>query len=328
MISVRSAAVALALAPLLVSTAVAAPAPPLQEETPPAPAPGEEPTGSEEPTAEEPAARAQLPPGTDPRAAELWRRAVAASLSAGPIHAFDLEFSLRQLGERSSNDLDVRYRYLEPGFVRATLESGREHLRGPRGDFLIDGEEVVRLSGRANVEDRRQLDETVALARNYLALADPARLRLEALRTLAGPPPGLPGTLAVDPAALDWLEVESPDFHLVRLAAEGERRPEPPRFRALLGLDRADGRIALCLLEEAPGGGAEPRRAATEPLLVELRDTRDLEGVRLPREVRVFHLDATSRPPAFETFPRTRLWLRRGSLHPLLSPADFLPPGS
>lgn len=306
------------LALVVLLTPLAAPATPPQEPSPaPAPAPR---------TGGTPASPPALPAGTEPRAAELWRRAVAASFASGPIEAFDLEFSLRQRGPHSSNDVDARYRYLEPGFVRATLESGREHLRGPRGDFLIDGKEVVRLTGRANVEDRRQLDETVALARNYLALADPARLRIDALRVLDAPPPGLPASLKVDPGVLDWLEVESPDFHLVRLEpARGGSEPAPPRFRARLGLDRADGRIALCLLEERPLPGV---RTHTEPLLVELRDSRDLEGVRLPREVRVHHLDPRSPTPLFETYPHTILWLRRGSLRPLLTPADFLPPES
>jgi hypothetical protein len=94
--------------------------------------------------------------------------------------------------------------------------SGRTLLRGPEGSFLIDGTEVVNLRGREGKDDRRRLEEWISIARNFLALAQPERVRLVELRELLHDEvvPFLIPSLATRASELDWLEVRSPDFHL------------------------------------------------------------------------------------------------------------------
>ena len=97
-------------------------------------------------------------PTIDATAKASWDALAKATFAEKPVTAFDLHFHLRvRPDEIQSNDLTAHYRFLSPGFVRATLESGREHLRGPKGDYLIDGEESLKLVGREAAEDKKQI---------------------------------------------------------------------------------------------------------------------------------------------------------------------------
>jgi hypothetical protein len=260
-----------------------------------------------------------LPAKASHEARALWRRVVDATRAAGesppPVSAFDLAFDLRTRRE-GRNDARLRFRYLERGFVRATLESGREHLRGPQGDFLIDGEQKLALADtRENEEDRRQIEEELAIARNFVALTDPGRLRVASLARLDAPPTGMPPELAQQAAALEWLEVSSPDFRLFK----GEPGGATPLYLARLGVERASGRLALAQI----GRDLRRPRPDERALLVDLRAPKRLDGWMIPHEIYVRTFDEEL--GRFEERPALELGLRSGSLRPALGPDDFRP---
>ena len=185
-----------------------------------------------------------LPEGTDPEAIALWKQLTEATLVQGmerrKVTSFRLTFDLRlRPNEGESHDANnTTYSFLAPqGFVRYTLESGRENMRGPTGDFTVtaDGEDI-KLEGREFNEDRRQLDEAVRIARNFVALTDPGSLRIQKLAAGLTAPEGLPASLLKRASELSWIEVVSPDFHLQRDAGKTSQT-RTPLFRVLLGLD-------------------------------------------------------------------------------------------
>ena len=291
--------------------------------------------------AEEPAALPEpgvLPADASLDARELWEALVARNLGKEPIRAFDLSFWMRHRSQdgRQQNDTDARFRFLMPGFARVQLESGREHVRGPRGDFLVDGEEVLSLTARTHVEDRRQLDETVAIARNFLSVADPARLRIVRLARAATPPFGLPETMQERASALVWLEVTSPDFHLARRADNGsnerssnerrDARRQPALYRASLGLDPKDHRIVFAVIQEEI---ANAPTLSPSTMFVELSAHRDLDGFRIPHSVHVHEVDLNRSPWAFRPRATSELRLKPKpdtiGLRPTLTAEDFVP---
>ena len=173
-----------------------------------------------------PSADAAVAADSDANAA--WKALAEATLDEKPITAFDLVFHLRvRPDDIQTNDLAARYRFLSPDFVRATLESGREHLRGPAGDYLIDGDEVLKLVGREAAEDKKQIDEAVGVAKNFLALSDPARLKPRAVQNALAPTHLLPTDLEERAGALRWISINTDGFHLLTSSAKlpaGARR--------------------------------------------------------------------------------------------------------
>lgn len=272
-----------------------------------------------------------LPADASPRALELWEALVAPQRGQEPIRAFDLSFWMRHRSAegRQQNDVDARYRFLMPGFVRVELQSGRELLRGPRGDFLIDKGEVVPLTARVHVEDRQQLAEAVAIARNFLSLTDPARLRVLRLVARETPPHGLPGEWSERAARLEWLEITSPDFHLAPRGAAPPPSADPaaPRlYRVALGLAPADHRPHLVVIHEELAGTPTLSPAS---MLVELRQHGELDGYRLPRRVHVHEVDLSRSPWEFRPRATSELALKPKpttvGLRPPLSPESFVP---
>ena len=195
------------------------------------------------------------------------------------------------------------------------------NLRGPQGDWLIDGDEKVRLVGREGAGDRAQIDEVIGIARNFIALTDPASLRLASIELVDRPPGGLPTHLTEAAAGLDWLAVTSPDFRLYSTPKRDGNAP--PLFRALLGVDRVKHEVGLALIHEA---GTAPTMLETT-LLVHLQDQHAVGGYVVPRAIHVYRIDPQSRPWRFEEKPRSELTLRDTGLDlaPRLAPADFEP---
>jgi hypothetical protein len=249
-----------------------------------------------------------------------------AGESRGPIRAFDLLFEGRVYsGENQTNDLDARYLYLEPGHVRMVMKSGRERMRGPKGDYLIDKSGVYPLRGREYAEDQRELDETVAVARLFVGLSDPGRLRLASLEVLPAPPPRLPEAVAKKAAELDWIVLLSPDF---RRHQDGARATLD---RVELGLER-ESHVPVLAVVTHP---TDPHSA----VLARLKDYQPLDGYRVPYDVTTWRIapDQAATGPAagissqrlaFAAKPAIRLWLKEGRLRPRLEPADFEPPPS
>lgn len=271
-----------------------------------------------------------LPEGTTAKARELWKALCDATLVRGmerkPVDSFRLTFDLRvSRGERDSHDLNgASFSFFAPaGFVRYSLGSGRENLRGPDGDFSIgkDGK-TIKLEGRDFKEDRKQTDEYVRIARNFVALTDPSALRIAKLNDQAKAPNGLPSQLVKRASQLTWLEVVSPDFHLTKDKQTG--KPVKRRmFRVLLGLDPATKRIDLAELREVGS-------TSTAPILIRFEDFRALDGYQVPHQLKFFELSPTSRPRVYREIPSSDFVLHRKvcTLAAKLKPADFRPRGA
>jgi hypothetical protein len=193
-----------------------------------------------------------IPPATAPDARAAWETMCTASLVPGtraePVRAFELGVDVRYRGTaRGSNDIKAEFRFLAPAFVRVKIvEGNREVGRGPGGDWLDDGarKERIRLTvGRQYAEDRRQLDQWQAIAKDFVALTDPKSLRIAKLEALPAAPASLPETVAKRGGELRWVRVSSPDFRLVDV-------PPDRLFRASLGRDPKSGWVELALIEE------------------------------------------------------------------------------
>lgn len=274
-----------------------------------------------------------LPADASPRALELFEALIGPQREQEPIRAFDLSFWMRHRSAegRQQNDVDARYRFLMPGFVRVELQSGRELLRGPRGDYLIDKGEVVPLTARVHVEDRQQLAEAVAIARNFLSLTDPARLRVVRLVARETAPHGLPGEWSERAAQLQWLEITSPDFHLAPRGGAPAPTPSadpvaPRLYRVSLGLSAVDRRPQLVVIHEEVAGAPTLSPAS---MLVELRQHGELDGFRLPRRVHVHEVDLSRSPWEFSARATSELALKPKpttiGLRPTLTPENFVP---
>ena len=142
------------------------------------------------------------PPQQDAAAQALWKDLLQAAQPSRPgserkpVNAFDLTFDGRaRMKDKQSNDFNnTRYRFLAPNWVRTSMESGVERMRGPEGDWLVDRkkQDKIRLVGRDFTEDRRELADFQNIARNFVNLTDPARLELQSLRVLPASPATVP----------------------------------------------------------------------------------------------------------------------------------------
>jgi len=303
------------------------------------------------PVPEAPAVPAGLEPGvlpkdTLPEAREAWSalvKALSPELPAGkpavPVTAFDLTIqtrvkTLREGGSTQQNDVMLRYRYLGPGFVRTTLlETGVERMRGPDGDWLWDAKkgDLFQLTGREYVEDRRELSQTLSISRNYIALCDPARLRIARLELLAAVPAGLPqldgklskGSAVPLAATLQWIAITSPDFQVV----EPVKSKEAPMFKAQIGLDPKTRLPLLATIWQDEKGA----QVAETAVLVDLKGAnnyRRIDGRLVPTFFSVHDPQLPSSPFVFQATPRVDVVVNTASstLSPKLSAADFRPP--
>lgn len=259
----------------------------------------------------------ELPAGASELARSRWQALVGAALGAGGgrVSSFDLNFDVSVYPkEGQSNESSARYFYMEPGWVRMVLRSGRERMRGPRGDYLVSREGVTPLRGRDYAEDKRELDETVALARTFVGLSDPGQLRLVSLETSDAPAGMLPEELRKGLDGLEWITVQSPDF---RGPVQGDKEPRLDRIE--IGLDAKTKLPTLALVRDA----RNPHGA----LLVRLSGYLELDGYRVPGQVRAWRIDPESRPLRFAAKQAVDMWLIEGDLSPELTPADFEPAG-
>jgi hypothetical protein len=295
------------LLPLLASALL------LQDPPKPPPLPG----AKEAPAAqapEKPLVPGALPEGTGAEERTLWQQLCRAALGKDgtrvPLTGFDLllDAEIRPADNQRNEVRALRYRYQAPDWVRATTEKGRELLHGPKGDFLIDpttNEKQMLAVGREGAEDRRQLLEIADLSRNFIALSDPAALRIAELK-LGSASPALPP----EAQKLVWLELLTPDFRLPGAATPG-------MLRVRLGLRRDKGLPELCLV-----GPGEP--GARPTTLIRVLDYREKQGLVVPHDLALFPLDkATGK---FAVQPGLRIWLKHDSnLRPQFAPETFVP---
>jgi hypothetical protein len=266
-----------------------------------------------------------LPEDASEAARKEWQTLLAGILSKKPIESFHLGFYLLQRDPNSpqTNDLDLDFSFLTPRYLRAMLESGRMHLRGPDGDFLITDDEVMLIpAGREGVEDRKQIDEMAAIARNFIGLTDPRTLRLISLETLEKAPAELPAPFLEDATKLRWLAIKSPDFYLYR-SAKGREAPKRPIYLARLGIDTEKGEIRLALIHEEREGKA----AIETAVLVNLRNHQRRSGFLVPHKIDIYDIAPSISPWRFQSRPTSELTLRRhfGHLRANLTPEDFKP---
>ena len=284
-----------------------------------------------------------LPAGTDPAAGALFGELVAGSrldepgAVQGAVTAFDLAFELIVRGEGvERNQFETRVRFAEPGHVRFAVRDQFEMGYGGKAYWQIMEDGYRELSGRDYAADRKRIVEVRAVCRNFLALAEPKRLRVSALRPVAGLQLRSAEEVLLDapvvrpvpeddedaPRLLRWLEVESPDFDLA-LGAVPDAPDASRLFRATIGIDPSSGRVAEALVQELGGG---------KPLLststwVTLGRHLSIDGVLLPEAISVRYPERT--PPGaalrFEEKPREEMYLLEGHLNPKLGPKAFTP---
>ena len=266
----------------------------------------------------------QLPSGASAGARTAWENLVKAARgeSTAPISAFQLKFDATVYsGDKQSNDGVTVYKFLAPDCVSMVLASGRERMRGRSGDFLVDKSGVYSLKGKEYKEDERELGETLAVAKLFVGLTEPSRLRLASIEVLAVPPAGLPESQTKRAAELEWIALTSPDF-LARAAGSKETLD-----RVEIGLDRSAHLPVLAIVTDP----ARPESA----VLAELDKYQILDGYRVPYEVTTWRVapaqpgapvnSASGRPP-FSPRAAVKLWLIEGSLRAKLEPKDFEPP--
>ena len=305
-----------------------------------------------------------LPVGTSPEAAKLWGLLCAATrppaeapaelgatppAERAPLESFDLAFDATIRDGRKQNEATFRQRFLAPHFVRTVILDGggeRELGRDSDGYWLRDPKDrdkdgkarIVRLDGRAYQTDRRQIDDVLALSESFRAFADPSVLRLSRLALATPPLCELPDEGARAGAGLDWLELESPDFHLPgtpRLDPEG--RPLSAWLR--LGLDPETHlvRQALILAPAArTSEDAPPERAAHFMILGGERNRyRTYGGYRLPMGIDLWQFTLRETTTGGETIRRSvdvtkspgQSFALKNKLvvNPPLTPDDFKP---
>ena len=276
----------------------------------------------------EPVLPGQLPKGASKAARARWQALLDGVLARKPIESFNLYFYLRQRNpdprRPEVHDTDLAFSFLAPGYLRAELETGLMHLRGPDGDFLITKEEVVPIvAGREGIEDRKQLDEMAAIARNFIGLTDPRTLRLVSLELLEQPPRELPRDLSAEGAKLDWLAVKSPDFYLYR-TPDADTSKSPPIYLARLGIDSKSGevRVALIHLDRDDTNTVDTVR------MVHLSKYTRRDGFLVPHQIHIHGADTSGKHGAewrFSDKPTSELTMRSrvGRLGARLKPEDF-----
>lgn len=255
-----------------------------------------------------------------PEARALWERACRASGPAErePLRAFQLTAEVRSRTGVQSNDAKIDYRFLAPDCIRFALPSKNETGRfgpAPEQYWLKSGEGVVVLAGREFKEDRRAVDDMLALAKNYAALSNPARLNLLALE-LPPVPADLGPELQKRTKKLVWLALESPDFALVRGEAGADR---PGVYRVELGLGEKDlPSVAIVRAKDKPG---------TDPLLVEFSRYEERDGFRIPFALLVHVLDRSQSPATFAAEASQEVYVKTAALRPAFTVEDFKPKG-
>jgi hypothetical protein len=258
-------------------------------------------------------APAVVPLAEDPAQAAFERLCAASGPAArAPITAFRLVAEARTRSGVQTNDLEIDYRYLAPDCIRFMLPSKNETGRfGPdeKQYWLKSGQETVVLAGREYKEDRRQVDDMLALAKNYIALSNPAALKLEGLELLAVAPADLGEANAKKTKKLAWLALESPDFALVR------REGLTPKgtYRVELGLDQHSLPAAVVIRAKSD--------AAVAPLFVYLSAYQEKDGFRLPMQLHVHVKDGA----AFADQASQEVYVKTAELRPKFTAADFKP---
>ena len=278
----------------------------------------------QEPGQDAPPAQVAATSEADPAARAAWQSfldATRGDAPSQPITAFSLQASVLTRAGVQTNEMSVDYRFLEPECIRFLLPNQREVGRfgaKQREYWLRDRDELVVLSGRDYTEDRRQIDEMFSIARNFVALSDPARLSITSLELLAKPPADLSKKIQRESAKLRWLRATSPDFALMR--NDGTRASEGTLYVIDLAL-QPSGEARFVIVRERPA----PGQPVAEPMLIRMDDFRGQNGFRIPYQFFVYRLDPSALPLVFGSKPAQEIYLTKADLRATLAVEDFQP---
>lgn len=267
----------------------------------------------------------EIPKDADALSRASWQALVDSMRSPKPMQSFQLAFNMRYRSpeKKQTNDLKLYFSYLAPSFVRSKLESGRTLLRGPEGDYLIDGDEVLKLVGREFTEDKKQLDQMASIAGNFVGLTNPVALRLVDLDLIEGAPTSLHPQHKSAADKLTWLQVTSPDFYVYSDIAPGTEAG-PVLYRAQLGIDNETRTVHMALIQRVHQGAPD----VASSTFVKLSMHRERAKLAVPHSIELHSLDPNTLPARFRRKPDAQLGLdpKRGRLHAELLPEFFLPP--
>ncbi len=185
-------------------------------------------------------------------------------------------------------------------------------------------------NSRDDKDDVKQMDDAVVVARNFLALTNPATLRIARLALLPAAPAGIPKPFAERAQPLSWLEVHSPDFRLSRsIGAAGANA----LYRVQLGLDPKSSLPVLALIYDAAPDANASARLGPGTLFLELRDWITESGYKLPKQIDTYEMETPgaaappgSVPIGFRREPTTSVVLKRARINPPLTVDSFRPP--
>ncbi|MFT5286087.1 MAG: hypothetical protein ACI8TQ_002255 [Planctomycetota bacterium] len=251
----------------------------------------------------------------DLAAEELWQRTCKATLlrksqEAKAVTALDLSFNLITRGE-GSLEIHPRVQWSSPNSIRLELD-GKEQVRGPDGDWLREGKELIRLAGRDYAEDRRQIDQYLVIIQNFAALTNPKSLTLENLTIVKDLPFSFPKRHTLnrskDRKRITWVRFESADL---QLPSEGGWAGDfPEKHLVFVAIDSARDLPVMALIAD--------RRGEQTPLLLSLSDARALDDLRVPYETMVYPLipsePGSKKPFVIADKPAQELYIEGGTV--------------
>ena len=261
-------------------------------------------------------------------ARDAWEALCGASVGdSTPITAFHIEAHVKNRGRERRNEGEVAYRFLAPHCVRFRISEKTEVGRSGRrkADYWMrDGGEVLTLDKKDYKADRESIRDMAALARNYIALSDPGRLRLHGLEVPQDHP------MEAMPVAgnrrslkkLKWLRITSPDFAL----PGGEQGPLAGEslYRVDLGLRPETHELAwtpeIVIVRSLPAPG-EPEQS----FLLKLENYKEKDGFRIPHEIAVHHRDEELSHRPFQKLAAQEITIREIDLRAKLGVKDFRP---
>ncbi len=260
------------------------------------------------------------------QAQELWERVCASTFlrskaDAKPITALDLQFEVLTRGDQGSTEIKPRVRWLDPGFIRIQLSSGREVGRGPKGDWLREGNEVVRMVGREYAQDRRDFDSYLTIINIFVALTHPKTLAVENLSIVSELPFDFPKRHDLnktrDRKRLKWLRFESQDLQLSGSDDWGDTVPKKQTVH--VAIDTANHLPVMAHIADKSGELA--------PMLLSLADSKALQDLRIPHKIFVYPIIAGPASekfrPTLTTLPSQQLHLLGGTVRALFKASEF-----
>ena len=266
-----------------------------------------------------------------PMTRETWELLCRASLGdSAPISAFRIVAKTKIREGDKRNEGMISYSYMAPHCLRFQLTKKNEMGRFGRRKsqyWMRENKEVIWLKTRDYQADREWIQGMAALARNYIALSDPKRLRLERLELMSKPPAEARQAAGRDYKKLTWISITSPDFALL----ESDAAPAAPQsYRVDLGLrprgEEFEWTPAVAIVRTLPreGEGSGERETARSVLL-RLYKYAEQDGFRIPFELAVHHRDTSRMGMPFKELPAQEIWIQQADLRAEFQVEDFHP---